>query len=40
MEFQPARTLSLKQHPVFNEKWLQQKLTEDPTLPGLGGADS
>ena len=36
MEFQPARTLSLKQHPVFNEKWLQQKLTEDPTLLGLG----
>jgi len=29
-------TLSLKNHPVFNEKWVQQKIEEDPSLLGLG----
>jgi len=29
-------TLSLKNHPVFNEKWVQQKIEEDPGLLGLG----
>ena len=28
--------LSLKNHPVFNEKWVQQKIQEDPSLLGLG----
>lgn len=36
MEFLPPQAISLKTHPQFNEKWLQQKLTEDPALLGLG----
>ena len=28
--------MSLKAHPVYNEKWLQGKLAEDPTFLGLG----
>jgi hypothetical protein len=36
MDFQKSKTVSLKAHPVYNEKWLQQQLVEDPTLLGLG----
>jgi hypothetical protein len=28
--------LSLKDHPQFNEYWVQEKLAEDPSLLGLG----
>jgi hypothetical protein len=36
MEFHKAKPISLKTHPVFNEKWLQAQLAKDPTLLGLG----
>lgn len=28
--------LSLKAHPAYNEKWLQDRIAEDPTILGLG----
>jgi hypothetical protein len=33
------RRLSLRSHPVFNEKWLQQRIADDPALLGLGEVD-
>jgi hypothetical protein len=36
MDFQKAKTVSLKAHAIYNEKWLQQQLVADPTLLGLG----
>src|SRR5438067_603522 len=36
MEFRKAKTVSLKAHPEYNEKWLQGVLVEDPALLGLG----
>lgn len=36
MEFHKAQVISLKAHSVYNEKWLQQLLAEDPGLLGLG----
>lgn len=36
MEFRKSRPISLKAHPVYHEKWLQERLAEDPTLLGLG----
>ncbi|MDE0436131.1 MAG: hypothetical protein OXH92_19180 [Bryobacterales bacterium] len=28
--------ISLKTHPDFDEKWLQDRIAEDPTILGLG----
>ena len=36
MEYQPSKTVSLKNNPMYSEKWLQAKIVEDPTLLGLG----
>lgn len=36
MEFRKAKIVSLKAHPSLNEKWLQARLAEDPSLLGLG----
>lgn len=36
MEFRKSRPVSLKSHPVYSEKWLQQQIVEDTTLLGLG----
>jgi len=36
MIFTKATPISLKQHPEFNEKWLQERIIEDPSLLGLG----
>jgi hypothetical protein len=36
MEFHRAKPISLKNHPDLNEKWLQERLIEDPALLGLG----
>jgi hypothetical protein len=36
MEFRKAKIISLRTHPVCNEKWLQALLAEDPGLLGLG----
>jgi len=36
MEFKKSTPISLKVHPTLNEKWLQQRIVDDPTLLGLG----
>lgn len=36
MQYQSASFISLKNHPQFNEAWLQRKLMESPSLLGLG----
>ena len=36
MNFQPARVISLKASPTYNEKWLQGRIAENPALLGLG----
>jgi hypothetical protein len=36
MQFQASKVVSLKGHPSYNEKWLQQKIAEDPTVLGIG----
>lgn len=36
MNFRKSKTVSLKAHPTYNEKWLQQQVAADPTLLGLG----
>jgi hypothetical protein len=36
MEYVRANRLSLKNHPVYNERWLQQRIAEDPAVLGLG----
>ncbi|WP_299442248.1 hypothetical protein [uncultured Phycicoccus sp.] len=39
MEYQKSTRVSLKSHAEFNEKWLQQQITSDVTLLGLGELD-
>jgi hypothetical protein len=36
MKFEKAVPISLRTHATFNEKWLQERLVEDPSLLGLG----
>jgi len=36
MKFEKATPVSLKTHGELNEKWLQERLAEDPSLLGLG----
>lgn len=36
MEYIKLKNLSLKDHPFVNEKWIQQKVAEDPSILGLG----
>jgi hypothetical protein len=36
MKFEKATPVSLKSHETFNEKWLQERLADDPGLLGLG----
>ncbi|MEJ9212854.1 hypothetical protein [Bacillus smithii] len=36
MEYIKLKKISLKNHPQINEKWVQQKIAEDPTILGLG----
>ncbi len=36
MNFQKSKQVSLKAHAAYSEKWLQERLVEDPTLLGLG----
>lgn len=36
LNFQKSKQVSLKAHPEYNEKWLQERLVEDPALLGLG----
>ena len=39
MEYVKSSIVSLKAHPEFNEKWLQQQITSDASLLGLGDLD-
>ena len=39
LEYVPAERISLKNHPDFNERWLQDRIIEDPSLLGLGDVD-
>ena len=36
LEFVKPEKLSLKNHPVLNERWVQDRIAEDPTILGLG----
>ncbi|MEK6742422.1 MAG: hypothetical protein AABZ15_02370 [Nitrospirota bacterium] len=36
MDFTKFETLSIKQHPELDEKWVQARISEDPALLGLG----
>ncbi len=36
MDFHKAKPVSLKSHLVLTEKWLQQRIVDDPSLLGLG----
>ncbi|WP_432487038.1 hypothetical protein [Kineococcus sp. SYSU DK018] len=36
MEYQASKPISLAGHPQYTEKWLQQRIVEDPQLLGLG----
>ena len=36
MDYKKAKPISLKAHEIYNEKWLQKMLAEDPGLLGLG----
>jgi hypothetical protein len=36
VEYQRSKTVSLKSHPEYNEKWLQSRIVEDPSILGLG----
>lgn len=39
MEYQKSTRISLKAHPQFSEKWLQQQIVHDVELLGLGELD-
>ncbi|HOP61671.1 MAG TPA: hypothetical protein PKZ60_09735, partial [Candidatus Saccharicenans sp.] len=36
MQYVKFEKISLKNHPQFNEKWVQEKIKEDPAILGLG----
>ena len=36
MEYTKAEPIVLKTHPQFNEKWVQERIADDPTILGLG----
>ena len=36
MDFVMPKYVSLKDHPKYNERWLQKRIYEDPSLLGLG----
>lgn len=36
MNYTKAERIFLKNHPTFDEKWVQEKLAEDPALLSLG----
>jgi hypothetical protein len=39
MEYKAAKVISLKNHPNLNERWLQDRIIEDPSILGLGNID-
>ena len=36
MEFAKFETVSIKSHPELNERWIQDRIAEDPSIIGLG----
>ena len=36
MEFTKFETVSIRNHPVLNERWVQDRIAEDPSILGLG----
>lgn len=36
MEYQESKTISLKSHPEYNERWLQDRIAQNPSILGLG----
>jgi hypothetical protein len=36
LEYKPAKRLSLKGDPTHSEKWLQERIADDPSILGLG----
>jgi hypothetical protein len=36
MEYVQLKPLSLKAHPILNERWVQQRIVQNPSLLGLG----
>jgi len=36
MEFTKFEKISIKNHPELNEKWVQDRIAEDPKILGLG----
>jgi hypothetical protein len=36
MEYVRAKAVSLKTHPEYNERWLQERIADDPAVLGLG----
>lgn len=39
LNYVKAEIISLKNHPIYNEKWLQNCIQEDPSILGLGDLD-
>lgn len=39
LAYAPHRRVLLKTHPQFSEKWLQERIAEEPSLLGLGDLD-
>lgn len=39
MDYKAAKVVSLKNHPTLNERWLQERIIEDPSILGLGNLD-
>ena len=39
MDFVEPKYVSLKDNPTYNERWLHEKIVENPTLLGLGDLD-
>lgn len=38
-QYVPIRRVPLKKHPLYNEKWLQDRIVEDPGSLNLGELD-
>ncbi|HLG29025.1 MAG TPA: hypothetical protein VI387_02340, partial [Candidatus Brocadiales bacterium] len=36
MDYAKFEKVSLRTHPVLNEKWVQDRIAEDPSILGLG----
>jgi hypothetical protein len=37
--YKKPERISLKEHPEFDEKWVQERIEQDPGLLGLGTAE-